>query len=485
MFEDDLFGMDESHTFKFGAEYEQAKSSDLWRRNGGFTYFLDSTVCPGDTEEEQFKALQADPTCGYSSDAFTETGFGEYDEAPKYSGYALYAQDSMTANRVTVNLGVRYGSYNGGWQSGRGNPTVYDTSFWDPRIGLVWDVFGNAKSALKLHWGRYHDKAYTYLWDREKSGKAAIPDQDCYWNSETAAFDLCDEPTAIAADMGEVNQAYVDEWILTYEQTLAPQMVLSFDYIDRGFRDIMAMINTNNDYTRFDTPDNPFGGGNLPLFNLESPTNFVLTTDNGAYRNFQSAVLRFEKRYLDGWSLRSSFVYSDLPGNILKNNGYANEYRDRNGLTNSDGNIDYSYNKYEFKLSGDVDLPLGFQISGQFNYFSGWYWTPYARISGLDYNANTGREVNLTPRGSQKFPYWTMLDLRLAWRTALPKETSLMVWIEAFNLLNSNTVLDVYNRWGQVYLGDEDPWSGPRDNYGKPYQIQAPRQIRLGARYSF
>ncbi len=491
IFQDNLFGVNESHTFKFGGEYQRATSYDLWRRNGGFTYFLDSTACvvPGvedPTPAQQFRQLRRDPTCGYSPDAFTEVGYGEYDAAAKYSGFALYAQDSMTWDRVTANVGVRYGSYDGGWQPGRGDSTVYRTTFWAPRVGLAWDLFGDAQSALKVHWGKYHDKAYTWLWDRERSGNAAIPDQDCYYNPDTGLFDVCDPETYIAADMGDVDQASVSEWLFTFEQTLAPQMVLGFDYIDRRFRNIMAMINTNDDYEKFVATNNPFGGGNLPIYNLLSEQNFVLTTDNGAYRNMQSAVLRFERRYMDGWSLRSSLVWTDLPGNILKNNGYADDFEDRNGRTNADGNMDYSYNEWEFKLSGDVDLPLGFQVSGNYTYLSGWYWTPYVRISGLDYNSSTGRDINLTARGSQQFPARNLIDLRLSWRAKLGGSNALLLWVEAFNLLNSDTVLDVYNRWGTYYLEDEDgQYWYKRGNYGDTYDIEDPRQIRIGARYSF
>jgi hypothetical protein len=479
VFEDDLFGWNESHTFKFGAEYEQAESTDVWRRNGGFTYYLDSSNCDGG-----FKELKADPTCGYTEDAFIEFGYGEYDAKPKYSGYHLYAQDSMTAGRWTVNLGLRYGSYDGGWQSGRGTPTVYETSYLAPRIGVVWDILGNAKSALKAHYGVYNDKAYTYLWDRERSGDAVIPDQDCYYNPDTGQFDVCDEPTIIAADMGPVEQASVDEWIFTFEQTLAPQMVLGFDYINRQFRNIMAMINTNNDYTKYVATDNPFGGGNLPVYDLNSPSEFELTTDNGAYRDMQSVILRFEKRYMDGWSLTSSLVWTDLPGNIRKNNGYANEYRDRNGLTNSDGNMDFSYNEWEFKLYGDVDLPWGFQLSGNYTYLSGWYWTPYVRVSGLNYNASVGRDINLTERGSQQLAARNLLDVRLAWRTDLSKGMSLMLWVQVFNLLNTDTIIDVYDRWGTYYL-DDNEFSGPRASYGDPFDVEDPRQVRIGARWSF
>lgn len=87
--------------------------------------------------------------------------------------------------------------------------------------------------------------------------------------------------------------------------------------------------------------------------------------------------MRFEKRYADGWQLRSSLVWTDLKGNILKNNGYEDEFADRNGMVNSDGKIDRSFSEWEYKLTGGVDLPRGFQVSGQFTYLSGWYWTPY------------------------------------------------------------------------------------------------------------
>ncbi len=478
LFKDGLFGDNDSHEFKFGAGYEQAVSSDVWRRNGGFTYYDDSTVC--DSSEAYF----ADPSCGVSPWASILMGYGEYDQHPKFSGLALYAQDSMRLDRVTVNVGLRFGAYRGGWQEGHGSSTVYDVDFIDPRVGFVWDIFGNAKTALKAHWGRYHEKMFTYLFDREISGNGVIPNQECYWSEDTLDYTDCDVPVAAMGTMGKVNHPYADEFVVTLEQQLGAEMLIGVDLISRNFRSMMAMVNVNQDYEALTAPDNPFGGGDLPVWNLLSQPEFVLTTDNGGYRDYQAAILRFEKRFAHGWQARSSLVWTDMNGNMLKNNSYEYEYEDRNGFTNADGRME-KYSEWEFKLSGSVNLPLNFELGGQYTYLSGWYWTPYARIYELDYNASTGNYIWLTDRGSQQLPDRSTIDLRLAWTANFSSRYHLTASIEVFNLTNEATVLDVAARYANYYPSEgADGWY-PRSSYGEPTDIESPRQIRVGLRFSF
>jgi hypothetical protein len=475
LFADGLLGGKDSHSFKFGAVYENATSSDQWLRNGGFTYYDYSGDC------DSLEAYFADPTCG---PYYVERGWGEYNEYPKFSGLHFYAQDSLRLERLTLNVGLRYGSYRGGWQSGHGTSTVYDVNFVDPRIGFVWDVFGNARTALKAHWGRYHEKAFTYLWDREASGMAVIPDQDCYWDYDTNDYTDCDPIATIRARMGKVNQPYVDESLLTFEQQLSRDMSIGVDFIDRRFRDFMAMMNTNPDYEAYTATGNPYGGGDIPIYDLLSQQDWVLTTDNPAYRNFRSAVVRFEKRYSHGWQLRSSLVWSDLKGNINSNDGYSWEFSDINGQFNADGTMDMAFSKWEFKLNGAVDLPLNFQFSGQYTYLTGWYWTPYVRVRNLDYNAYTGRYINLTPRGSEQLPNRSLIDLRLAWTAKLSNALNLTASLECFNCQNKATVLNVSQRWGDYRLGSSSPWR-PNSSFGEATQIENPREIRAGIRLEF
>ncbi len=477
LFKDGLFGANDSHSFKFGAGYESAKTSDIWLRNGGFTYYDDSFYC------SSLDAYFRDPSCGVS---YIERGYGEYNLRGQSTGWTGYVQDSIRLSRVTVNVGVRFSSYDAGFEKGYGNSSVYKVDNWDPRIGFVWDVFGTSRSAVKAHWGRYHSGMFTYLYDREKSGNVAVPNQDCYWDSSTQGYTDCDTPTSISATMGEVNHPYVDEAILTFEHQLGRDVSIGADYINRDFKSMMAMVNVNDDYTMTTAKNNPLTGGDLPIYILNSPTDFALTTDNGSYRNFDSIVVRFDKRYSHGWSLRSSLVWTDLKGNITSNNGYANEYRDRNGFTNTDGRLALSFSKWEFKLSGAVDLPLGLSASGQYTYLSGQYWTPYVRVNrGLDFNSSTGRDINLLPRGSYQFDDRHLIDLRVAWGLKLAAQTKVELSLECFNVLNKGTVLDNYNRWGTYDARPSRQTWTESSTYGDPYIIEAPRQFRAGFRFMF
>ncbi len=483
LYKDGLFGGNDNHTFKFGAAYEKGYSSDVWRRNGGFTYYDYLPDCPGDTLAEQAAAYNEDPSCGRY---YIERGWGEYDTRPKYDGLTLYAQDTLRLGNITLNPGLRYGRYDGGWDSGRGNPSVYKTDYIDPRFGIVWDIKGDSSMALKAHWGRYHEKMYTYLYDRERSGAGSIPDQDCYWDGK--GYNDCDPLTVVAADVGKVNHPYADEALLTFERSFGKNIVFGIDLINRNFRNIMTLINTNDDYTLYET-ENPLTGGTIPVWVLNSPATWVLTTDAGAKRDYRSAILRFEKRYADKWQLRSSLVLTDLEGNVLKNNGYAPEYQDRNGLYNANGTMDNSFNKVEFKLSTAFDLPANLQFSTQYTFLTGAYWTPYVRINDISswgdgYNARTGRNINVLPRGAYQYPDRHLVDLRLAWSKQIKGDVSLTASLELFNALNKTTVLDTYYRVANCYIED-GTCGGIRSNYKQPYLIENPRQLRAGLRLSF
>jgi hypothetical protein len=81
---------------------------------------------------------------------------------------ALYAQDQWTLKRMTLNLGLRYEYYNGyneptnqpatRFVGARSFPGTQNTPDWrdlNPRFAIAYDLFGNAKTALKFSVGRY------------------------------------------------------------------------------------------------------------------------------------------------------------------------------------------------------------------------------------------------------------------------------------------------------------------------------------------
>lgn len=152
LFADGLLAKNDTHRFKFGVGYEYAEADEVRTRNGGFSYYDDSYYC------DSFDEYLANPECGlYSSDRG-----GEIFMQSANKGLNAFVQDSWQVSRLTVNAGLRYTRYEGGFRNG--DESVYAPGdLFSPRIGVVWDVFGNAKTALKAHWGRYYEGLFSYL----------------------------------------------------------------------------------------------------------------------------------------------------------------------------------------------------------------------------------------------------------------------------------------------------------------------------------
>jgi hypothetical protein len=81
----------------------------------------------------------------------------------------VYLQDSWRLNRLTVNYGIRWETLNsstmaGESPAGRFVPArtfaevkdVPDWNDWAPRLGVVYDLFGNGKTAIKLSVNKYN-----------------------------------------------------------------------------------------------------------------------------------------------------------------------------------------------------------------------------------------------------------------------------------------------------------------------------------------
>jgi len=90
-----------------------------------------------------------------------------YHEKMNYN-LGLFVQDRWTLRRLTLNLGVRTDFLNSYIQSqslaaglfvpARNFPEVDNVPNWkdiNPRVGVTWDVFGDAKTAFKASLGRY------------------------------------------------------------------------------------------------------------------------------------------------------------------------------------------------------------------------------------------------------------------------------------------------------------------------------------------
>jgi hypothetical protein len=497
LFADGLITGNDSHNFKFGVNYEQSGSDYVTRRNGGFTYVDDSYYGgPDELGCASYSEYFDNPACAlYSSDRG-----GEWNLKAEMEGLHLYAQDSWQVGNLAVNLGVRYSKYTGNFKDPISQPTsggsnVYDQDMWAPRIGLVWDILGTGKLVFKTHYGTYFEGMTVTMFDREASGNALSNTEYWDWDFDNQEWYFADEVVEAYAQMDpDIKHPSVDQFVATVEYQVMSNMVLGIDYIQREYNNINTMVVSNDfDYdpqTTISSPaDSPLGGGTLPIFDLLAPQEYLITNIDFATRDYKSVALRANKRYSNGWSVDGSLVWSDSTGTAdYAYAGYGTGFEDLNGFTNADGKLPYN-SEWVFKVNGSVDLPWTMVLSGFYQWRSGEYWTPYVRLRGLYFNDRS--TAFMTTRGSEQYPDRSTLDLRLEKQVRLGGTMALSFFVDAFNVLDSDTVTSVSERWGDYYYDYTDP-SDPTTNewvqsstYGTPLDIQTPREIRLGAKFSW
>ncbi len=491
LFADGVITKKDSHSAKFGVNYERSSSDYVTRRNGGFSYYDDSYYC--DSIDDYF----ADPFCGIYSSTFGS----EWNLKAEMEGFHAFAQDSWQVGNLAINIGVRYSKYVGNFKNPISEPTaggsdVYDQDMWAPRVGLVWDILGSGKLVFKTHYGIYYEGLTVTMFDREASGDA-LTDAEYYdYNFDTGEFDIpAGGAVEARAQMDPgIKHPAVDQFIATVEYQLMSDMILGIDYIQRDYKNINTMVVSNDaDYdpqaTIASPVDSPAAGGTLPFYDLLAPQEYLITNIDFATRNYKSVALRAQKRYSRGWSLDGSLVWSDSKGTAdYSLAGYGTGFDDLNGFVNADGKLPYNP-EWVFKVNASVDLPWTMVLSGFYQWRSGDYWTPYVRMRGLYYNDRT--TVFMTPRGSEQYPDRSTLDLRLEKQVRLGGSMALSFFVDAFNVLDSDTVTSVSERWGDYYYDYTAP-SDPTANewvesstYQTPLDIQTPREIRLGAKFSW
>ena len=138
-----------SHNFKVGMQWSLGNDGDLRDRNGH---------------------LGLRPRAGVAEDVTVFNDVSSWNTFVKRDR-GIYAQDTWTIDRLTINAGVRWESFKsetntfrtGDLPAGRFIPArpvrVYDQEpFWDditPRFSVVYDLFGDSRTALKFSANRF------------------------------------------------------------------------------------------------------------------------------------------------------------------------------------------------------------------------------------------------------------------------------------------------------------------------------------------
>jgi hypothetical protein len=522
------------HELKYGFEYDHAD----W--NQYISYTGPTFTAPNGMQTATGASIQiiADPTLGqiyrvvrgnFTTGASTTQSYQD-----------AFVEDTWRiGGRLTLNPGIRFEqeTLNGNAISGfsLGNN-------WAPRIGATFDATGDGKTKLFANWGRYYSRVPNDLAARALSAETGISLADYYDPNLTRPIPngvLAGGVTnhfvtngATAGDTIDPNakMSYVSEFVTGIDREILPNTSLGVRYIYRDigrvledeancpsvgyFLDATMAACNNVSYILTNpssaTPINPAAIAAYPAFANVSFADPV--------HKYNAVSVTLTRRLSGHWSALASYTWSRLRGN------YEGFYRDDNGQ--SDPGISSLYDfpqndptytsvgvtqdafqgdiRYQGDPNGILPLDRPHQVKAVGNYllgnlnlglaFSGSSGAPLTPLAPNPVYGNGG-EVPTAPRGSgiqtvngfmTRTPFTTDFDFQAAYNVKVGGMRKLTLMADIFNLLNTQTVLN-YDTWTSLTFG------GPANpNFGQPTseilagpQVQPPRQIRLGARFTF
>jgi hypothetical protein len=449
----------------------------------------------------------------------------------------LYAMDSWTLNRLTINAGVRYDRWHGGvapsamgagrFVGARDVPEsdpVPTFSDWSPRLSAVYDLFGNAKTALKFSVNKYmrqYSSNYLYPYSPIGQNPEVRQWRDCDLIPGTATCSAQVLPTNrddIAQDneigptsnlrFGQAAERRVDpdmqreyDWDFSVgvQHELFPRIAVSAGWYTTRSYDAQRPYNTLrsfSDYAPF-TTTNPLDGTPITLFNLDrSKLGIVDIVDINSDVNrhlYDGYELSMQARrangaqLLVGWAMernRDVTCDTDDPNRL--------RFCDQTGeLFQELGEVPGIPYRHEFKVAGSYPLPWRLQAGVSFVSYPGatcncpgssatapapaWpgplnvLWTPLPAVFPGGQRTESVTAHLIAP-GTKYLETWNQLDVTLKWAARVGR-LELLPAFEVFNLLNSNVVLNENQNFGSAL--------------GRPSQILQGRFIKLGALMRF
>ena len=468
-FAEDFLGGD--HEFKVGVQYYDGDS----RYPGGYT------------GEGYYYDYYGYPYSFYHQDVYY---VGSHENR-----IGVFVDDSWKiGDRLTLNLGLRFDYSNSyvpeapimdGWAgpSGETSPAVKDMIIWNsfsPRIGLVFQLTSDQKTLLKATYGRYYDKnlmdnwsypgpnmtdwvAYYYDWDLEEY---------VYWYTLTAEETFVLDP--------DLKNPYSDLFSVGIERELLPDFAISATFIYKKQLDLIGLEERAGIYEEVSmvSEDN---GQTYTLFNQTNVGTVAhwITNPSDYEQMYRAFMLTLYKRYSHKWMLNASLTYSKSWGlnNLGKATGATQQAiiwyggylgRDPNEYINARGRMP-SDRPWILKVQAGYTLP--WDIMASFNWI---YQTGRPYLSFTLFRLNQGPTKVITePRGDDRFPSWSMMDLRLQKTFNITDTVKFQAIFDVWNVLNTNTVTN---------YATQDMW---KSNYLEPSGVFWPRRLQIGFRLQF
>ena len=429
------------HEFKFGVQYNQGGGTtttydlDYYYIYGGYTY------------------LWAQNPYMYGGDTTTWSGF---------------ASDTwQISDRFTLNVGVRYDMHDATIPAFDrldvdSNPTgetipgkdMFTWKQWSPRLGFAWDVTGDGMTVIRGSAGIYRDGTVSGNW-YAPAPEAPPYVYSYYYGGEWVPWKVVELAQEEPLQDG-IRGPKTEEYAIGVERQIGADIAVGAQLVYKDTSDMIGWhILDDGVYAPFDYTD-PDTGETFGLVDIiEQPTVLkgnstgpgAVGGDRNYSQDYRGAFLTFKKRHSSGWDMMASYTYSKAEGlntrpadnarygqtaafwSSYGNLGNPNDFVNAEGMLASD-------RTHAFRVSGNVDLGLGFRLSGVLRYQTG---NPYNLMRTVYSVTDIKIEGVITRLNEDRYPDQTVLDLALGKHFALGGWGDFSLDLQLLNVLNEDS----------------------------------------------
>jgi len=423
--------------------------------------------------------------------------------------FAAYASDTWRVHRFTLTFGGRFdryrvfrpaqqhpaGKFNTESQTFEAVDNVIDWNVFAPRLGLVFDVSGDARTLVKVSAGQY------WIPQGQEVGANANPNANQWWRryawSDPNGSGQWDEGgialgarggTAVESLDPGLSLPYLREVTAFFEREVRTGVAVRTGVVWRGERNQFQRENVNLPAGDFSVPimvpdpgpdglpGTPDDGPAVQAWQLTAEAltrvdalNVVRNSAHSAsdYWTWELGVtVRADRRWsinagmVHTWTREQSNVYLGQSVRQYQNAAIPNDF------INTDEDGRHSWRIWSARISGTYFGPWDVRVTPFLRHQTG---QPFGRtfVAALNYSRTV--RILAEPIGTRRQANITIADVRIEKGFRMGNAGRLAGFLDVFNLFNANP---------------ENPsWSS--GTFLRPLSIVAPRLARIGVKFDW
>jgi Carboxypeptidase regulatory-like domain len=454
-----------------------------------------------------------------------QQSFSDFNGAVSYNTwyYNGYVQDSWKPiSNLTIDAGVRYELQDQPTPQDK-NPLYpqieripNDKNNWAPRFGFAWDPEKNHKSVVRGGFGIFYTNTPSLLVANALlTNGVRVVKYDIFPNKSNPYVpnpnmptypDILSSPGSLTATKPSLNvmgsgfqNPKTYRGSIGYEREILPDFSMGIDAVLSYTKDLEYQADLNLVQVGTTADGRPlYSTSKRPNTNFGQIQTFV----SGAYAHYEALVLSAQKRFSANWQMQGSYTWSEAKDNN------SNERNVSFGSSSPEDffhiNTDYGWADFDVRnrvvIASTWNLPLGFVLSGIYQYHSGF---PYSALAGFDVNgdgtsstdrANATFDANGNPSGAHfgrntfRQPSFQNLDVSVQKTFRVFSVVDATLIVQCFNVLHSSNRGTSNNTY---YVSSKGKVTGLNARFGVPNyypnvdQTGGARQFQVGARVSF